>query len=97
MLNLLTVTNIFCRLTPTSHPFYCKMGIPYSQTLRLNRICSNIEFFDKRCNGLEKYLLERGYSEKVVRKEILRARAIPREALLEKVNKQEKQNKAIST
>ena len=33
------------------------------------------------------------YSEKVVRKEILRARAIPRDALLEKVNNQEKQNK----
>ena len=29
----------------------------------------------------------------MVRKEILRARAIPRDALLEKVNKQEKQNK----
>ena len=42
---------------------------------------------------LEKYILERGYSEKMVRKEILRARAIPRNALLEKVNNQEKQNK----
>ena len=34
-----------------------------------------------------------GYSEKMVCKEILRARAIPRDALLEKVNDQEKQNK----
>ena len=34
-----------------------------------------------------------GYSEKMVRKEILRVRAIPRDALLEKVNDQEKQNK----
>ena len=41
------------------------------------------------------YLLERGYSEKVIRKEILRARAIPMDALLEKVNNQEKQNKII--
>ena len=68
-------------------------GIPYSQALRLNRICSNNEFFDKRCNDLEKYLLERGYSEKMVRKKIIRARAIPRDALLEKVNNQKKQNK----
>ena len=80
-------------LSSSCHPFYCKKGIPYSQALRLNRICSNNEFFDKRCNDLEKYLLERGYSEKMVRKEILRARAIPRDALLEKVNNQEKQNK----
>ena len=28
----------------------------------------NNEFFDKRCNGLEKYLLERGYSKKMVPK-----------------------------
>ena len=80
-------------LSSSCHPFYCKKGIPYSQVLRLNRICSNNEFFDKRCNDLENYLLERGYSEKMVRKEILQARAIPRGALLEKVNNQEKQNK----
>ena len=80
-------------LSSSCHPFYCKKGIPYSQALRLNRICSNKEFFDKRCNDLKKYLLERGYSEKMVRKEILRARAIPRDALLEKVNNEEKQNK----
>ena len=80
-------------LSSSCHPFYYKKGIPYSQALRLNRICSNNEFSDKRCNYLEKYLLERGYSEKMVHKEILRARAIPRDALLEKVNNLEKQNK----
>ena len=80
-------------LSSSCHPFYCKKGIPYSQALRLNRICSNNESFDKRCNVLEKYLLETGYSEKMIRKEILRAIAIPRDALLEKVNNQEKQKK----
>ena len=63
-------------LSSSCHPFYCKKGIPYSQALRLNRICSNNEFFDKRCNDLEKYLLERGYSEKMVHKEILWATAL---------------------
>ena len=91
MLNLRTVTNIFCRLPVIL--IIPKKGILYSQDLRLNRICSNNEFFDKRCNDLEKHLLERGCSDKMVRKEILRARAIPRDALLEKVNNQEKQNK----
>ena len=80
-------------LSSSCHPFYCKKGIPYSQTLRINRICSNNEFFDKRCNDLKKYLLERGYSEKMVHQEILRATAIPRGTLLKKVNNQEKQNK----
>ena len=57
-------TNRHQDLLPSSyHPFYCKKGIPYSmQALRLNRISSNNEFFDKRRSNLKKYLLERGCS-----------------------------------
>ena len=55
------------------HPYHCKKGIPYSQALRLNRICSDPISFDRRCNDFEKWLLERGYSEREVRKQILRA------------------------
>ena len=73
-------------LLSSCHPFYCKKGISYSQALRLNRICSNNEFFDKRYNDLEKYLLQRDYSQNMVYKKILRARAISRDALLETVN-----------
>ena len=36
------------------HRFNCKKDIPYSQNLRLNYICSETDFFDKRCNDLEK-------------------------------------------
>ena len=70
------------------HLFHCKKGIPYSQALRLNRICSETNSFDKRCNDLERFLLERGYSSKLVRKEILRARKIPRNELLDKEKSQ---------
>ena len=49
-------------LDPTScHPNHCKKEIPYSQALRLNRICSDNETFDKRCSDLEKWLMERVY------------------------------------
>ena len=58
-------------LSSSCHPFYWKKGIPYSQALRLNGIFSSNEFFDKRCNELGKHLLEKGYSEKMARKEIL--------------------------
>ena len=68
----------------SSHPFHCKKGIPYSQALRLKRICSETSSFDKHCNDLEGFLLERGYSSKLVQKEILRARKIPRNELLDK-------------
>ena len=40
-------TNTHQFLDPTScHPYHCKKGIPYSQALRFNSICSNNEIFD---------------------------------------------------
>ena len=64
-------TDIHQLLDPaSSHPYHCKKGIPYSQALRLNRISSDNENFDKpdkRCNDLEKWLME-GYNEKMIRK-----------------------------
>ena len=81
-------------LDPTScHPYRCKKGIPYSQTLRLNRICSDNNNFDKRCKELKSWLLEKGYSEKMVRKQVLRPREHSRESLLEKVKSEPDQNK----
>ena len=57
-------------LDPSSfHPYHCKKGIPYS-----HRICSDNESFDKRCNDLEGWLIERGYNGKIIREQILRAR-----------------------
>ena len=41
-------TDSYQYLLPSSyHHFYCKKGIPYSQALRLNGICSNDDFFGK--------------------------------------------------
>ena len=71
-------------LDPTSsHPYHCKKRIPYSEALRLNRICSDNTNFDQRCNDLEKCLIERGYNEKIIRNKILRAREHSRNDLLE--------------
>ena len=66
------------------HVFHSKSSIPYSQALRLNRICSEGTFFDKRCNELESWLMSRGYSEKLVRRQILRARKLKRDDLLDR-------------
>ena len=75
------------------HPYHCKKSISYSQVLRLNRICSNNAFFDQKCNELKHWLHERGYSERVVRQEILKARKIPRNELLEKEHNHPEENK----
>ena len=70
------------------HPYLCKKRIPYSQALRLNKICSGNETFDRRCNDLEKWLMERVSNEKMIRKQILSTREHFRNDLLEKEKQQ---------
>ena len=55
------VTDLYIKQTDTHqylhassfHVSHCEKSIPFSQALRLNRICSENAFFDKRCNELE--------------------------------------------
>ena len=69
-------TDLYLKLTDSHqyfhssscHSYHCKKGISYSQGLCLNRICSDPKSFDGRCNYLEKWLIERGCSEREVRK-----------------------------
>ena len=68
------------------HPYHCKKRIPYSQTLRLKRICSDSRSFDRRCNDLERWLLERSHKEKEVWKQVLRSRAMCRDNLLTRMS-----------
>ena len=84
-------TDLYIKLTDTHqfldskscHPYHCKKIISYSQALRYNRIYSDNEKFDQRCNDLEKWLMERGYSERLVKTHILKARSESRDSLLE--------------
>ena len=81
-------------LDPTfSHPYHCKKRIPYSQALRLNRICSDNKNFGKRRNDLEKWIMERGYNEKRIRKQILRAREHSKNDLLKREKPQVSEQK----
>ena len=95
------ITDLYVKPTDTHqylnssscHPYHCKKSIPYSQGLHLNRICSNNAFFDQRCNELEDWLHEQGYRERVVRQEILKARKIPSNELLENERSHQEENK----
>ena len=80
-----TDTDLFLDST-FCHPYHCKKSILYSQALRYNRIYSDNEKFNQHCNDLEKWLMERGYSEKLVRMQILKARGESRDSLLEQGN-----------
>ena len=47
-------------LSSSWHSFYCKKGIPYSQALRLNKIYSNNEFFEKNMQWLREIPIRNG-------------------------------------
>ena len=65
------------------HPNHTKKGIPYSQALRIRRICSEEQFFQNKVGDLKSWLLERGYSENEVDSQIDRVRDKNRATLLD--------------
>ena len=99
------ITDLFVKKTdghqylqPSScHPYHCMKAIPYSQALRLNRICSEKETYDRRCNQLTEWLKERDYKEDVIKEQILRAKSFSRNTLLEKEDKKTKKDAMIFT
>ena len=76
------VTDLFTKPTDTHqplhrtscHPSHTKKGIPYSQALRIRRICSEETFFEDRVGDLKNWLLKRGYRENEVDSQIARVR-----------------------
>ena len=64
------------------HPHHCKAAIPYSQALRIRRICSFDTDFRKHTDQLCLHLTNRGYNHSFVRQQIDRARMLRREDLL---------------
>ena len=77
------------------HVFRSKKSIPFSQALRFNKISYQNAFFDKRCNELEVWLKSRGYSDKMVRSQILKARKYRRSDLLNKEKREVNQNNKL--
>ena len=96
MLRFVKSTDTHQYLHATScHAYHSKKSIPYSQALRFNRICSKNQVFDKRCNDLEVWLKNRGYNEKLVRQEILKARQYKRTELFHSQREEVDKNKLV--
>ena len=55
------------------HPNHIKKSIPYSQALRILRICSDLDTAKERCDTLTSNLTKRGYDKKKVQAEVNRA------------------------
>ena len=88
-------TDLFSKKTDTHqflhfkscHPFKCKKPIPYSQAIRIRRICSEEHVLEDKLYDLKTWFLKRGYSENLVDQEIQRVNGIDRNSLLQKKNK----------
>jgi hypothetical protein len=75
------VTDLYTKPTDTHqflhakscHPNHIKRSIPYSQALRVLRICSDPQTARTRCDELTEYLVRRGHGRRMVKAQIQRA------------------------
>ena len=78
----------------SSHPQRCKDSISYSQFLRVRRICTRVENFERHVLMLGLNFLRRGYPEELVIEAALSTRDLDRKTLLQlKERKQELDDK----
>ncbi|XP_078355465.1 uncharacterized protein LOC144640130, partial [Oculina patagonica] len=70
-------------LTYTSaHPVQCKDSVPYSQFLRLKRICSDENDYNTKSKEMSSFFLHREYPPAVVERALQRVNSISRETAL---------------
>ena len=75
------------------HRYRCKKSNPIVRPWDIYRICSDNEKFDSHCNNLVKWLIEKEYSERMVKTRIFKAKGESRDSLLERVNTNTSKNK----
>jgi hypothetical protein len=83
-------TTLYCKPTDSHsyllysshHPIHLKNSLPYSQLLRIRRICSKIEDFDQNAKLICSHFLHRGYPLNTLEDALLKARRQDRKTLL---------------
>jgi hypothetical protein len=83
-------TDLFCKPTDShnylmyssAHPKACKNSIPFSQFLRIKRICKNIQDFDRHVINFVGHFLRRGYPINLLEEAAIKARRLDRQKLL---------------
>ena len=66
----------------SNHPEHCKVGIPYSQALRVVERCSETEEQEKQLKNLKEKLKDRNYPDKVIDEKFGKARNKDRRTLI---------------
>ena len=67
----------------SAHPRHCKDNIPFSQFLRVRRLCSQDEDFRARCLELTQHLRERDYPTDIITSALQRVKQLPRTKTLQ--------------
>ena len=83
-------TNLFIKPTnkqlyldyKSNHPEHCKIGIPYSQALRVVEKCSETEDRDRGLEKLKEKFKERNYPEEVINEKFEKAKKKDRRSLI---------------
>lgn len=96
-------TDLYCKPTDTRqyldnrscHPRHVKQGIPYGQALRVRRICDSDEVFERRMKELAGDFVKRGFKNKLVDSQFLKAKAKSRESLLCQENNNNKKQQSF--
>ena len=75
-------------LHSSSHPSYVKNSIPYSQFLRLRRLCSDDSDFSNKSKEMCQFFKKRGYPASVIQAAHHRAQQIDRQSALQTSQKE---------
>ena len=86
-------TTLFTKPTDThnylhyksAHPRHLKNSLPYSQALRLRRICTKDNELNSNCKQMEDNFIRRGYHKEILQEQIRKAIITPRNTTLKKV------------
>ena len=89
-------TTLFTKPTDThnylhyksAHPRHLRNSLPYSQALRLRRICTKDSELRSHCKQMEANFIRRGYHTEILHEQINKAITTPRETTLQKTLKE---------
>ena len=89
-------TDLYCKPTDShnyllyssAHPQKCKNSIPYGQFLRIRRICTKLEDFDKHVIEFGKHFIRRDYPMHLIEEAAIKARRPNRDNLLQNSKKE---------
>ena len=87
-------TDSHAYLLPQScHPPHIFTSIPYSQTLRIRRICSDPDTTEENITKLKQYLTKRKYNAKTIETSTKKAQTTPRSQLLHYNKRKKNENR----